>query len=303
MTLTCGDVMNRRGLITIVVIFLGLFALFFGFSMIILASTGGLDAQGDESQIGVIEITGPIMDSKKPVEQLRKLVKDDKIKGLVIRVDSPGGAVAPSQEIYDAVKKAKEKKPLVVSMGSTAASGGYYIACGSDMIFANAGTVTGSIGVITQLFQVNKLLELAQVEVNTIKTGPYKDAGSPFKPFAEQDERYFRDLITDIYDQFVDDVAACRKLERAAVLEVADGRVFTGRQALKLKLVDKLGTFQDAVDHVAKEAKLKGDPKLVYPAKEDLSLLNQLLKTNMQGLVQEAKSSATPTVEYRYAGP
>lgn len=294
--------MNRRGLITIVVIFFGLFALFFGFSMLMLSSVGGLD-DGGEDQIGVIEVSGPIMESKKTVEQLRKFSKDENIKGLVVRVDSPGGAVAPSQEIFDAVKKAKAKKPLVVSMGGTAASGGYYIACGADMIFANSGSVTGSIGVITQLFQVDRILEKAKVDVTTIKTGPYKDAGSPFKPFNEADERYFNELITDIYDQFVDDVAACRKLPREEVLKVADGRVFTGRQALKLKLVDKLGTFEDAVAHVAKEAKLKGEPKLIYPAKEDLSVLNQLLKSNVQGLVQEVRQSATPSIEYRYVGP
>lgn len=294
--------MNRRGLITIVVIFFGLFALFFGFSMVMLSSVGGLDEGGD-NQIGVIEVTGPIMDSKKTVAQLRKFVKDDNIKGLVIRVDSPGGAVAPSQEIYDAVKKAKAKKPLVVSMGGTAASGGYYIACGADTIFANSGSVTGSIGVITQLFQVNQLLDKAKIEVNTIKTGPYKDAGSPFKPFGEDDARYFNELITDIYDQFVDDVAECRKLKREEVLKVADGRVFTGRQALKLKLVDKLGTFEDAVDHVAKAAKIKDDPKLVYPAKDEVPLLGSLLKSNVEGLVQEVKQSATPSIEYRYVGP
>lgn len=300
--LSSQAIMNRRGLITIVVIFFGLFALFFGFSMLMLSSVGGLDDGGD-NQIGVIEVTGPIMESKKTVEQLRKFSKDENIKGLVVRVDSPGGAVAPSQEIFDAVRKAKAKKPLVVSMGGTAASGGYYIACGADMIFANSGSVTGSIGVITQLFQVDRILEKAKVDVTTIKTGPYKDAGSPFKPFNDADERYFNELITDIYDQFVDDVAACRKLPREEVLKVADGRVFTGRQALKLKLVDKLGTFEDAVAHVAKEAKLKGDPKLVYPTKEDLSFLNQLLKSNVQGFVQEVRQSATPSIEYRYVGP
>ncbi len=294
--------MNKRGLITILVIFAGLFVLLFGFSLVMLSSTGAL-SDDDKPHVGVVEITGPIMESKKTVEQIRKLSKDDKIRALVIRVDSPGGSVGPSQEIYDAVKKAKALKPLVVSMGATAASGGYYIACGADTIFANSGTVTGSIGVITQLFNVEEILAMAKVDVHTIKTGPYKDAGSPFKPFTEQDERYFSALIGDIYEQFVEAVAACRKLDLATVRELADGRVYTGRQAHKYKLVDQLGSFQDAVDHVAKQAKIEGDVKLVYPEKDDLGLLGALLQQGvesaMSGVAQRARASSTPSVEYR----
>lgn len=294
--------MSKRGLTTILVIFVGLFVLFFGFSLVMLSSVGALDDGGDK-QIAVVEVTGPITSSKKTVKAIRKFAKNDKIKGIVIRVDSPGGSVAPSQEIYDAVKKAKKVKPLVVSMGSTAASGGYYIACGADTIFANSGSVTGSIGVITQLFSVHKLLDKAKVEVNTFKTGPYKDSGTPFRQLQPEDEVYFKALIQDIYEQFVEDVAKCRKMSKEEVKKVADGRVFTGRQALKLKLVDKLGTFQDAVDHVAKEAKIDGTPKLVYPPKDDGSLLSSVLKSNVKGAVDEIKTATTPTIEYRYVGP
>jgi len=186
-------------------------------------------------------------------------------------------------------------------MGGTAASGGYYIACGADTIFANPGTVTGSIGVITQLFNVEPLLEKAQVKVNTIKTGPYKDAGSPFKEFTEQDKAYFEQMIGDIYDQFVEDVAECRKLEVEQVKSLADGRVYTGRQAKEYKLVDELGSLEDAVDYVSKKANIEGDVTLVYPA-SDKPFLSELLQTSVQDVVKEVRSHSSPVVEYRMVG-
>jgi protease-4 len=292
--------MERRGLYTIIAVFFGLFIVFFGITFIALSASGGLGEDGEA--VGVVEITGAIMESKTAVKQLRKFSRDENIRAIVVRVDSPGGAVAPSQEIYDAVKKAKKEKPLVVSMGSTAASGGYYIACGADTIYANSGTVTGSIGVITQLFNVSKLVDAAQVDVETFTTGDFKNSGSPFTPVTEQDRQFFQQLIDDIYEQFVEDVAECRGLEPAAVRKVADGRVFTGRQAHGLELVDEIGTFQDAVAFVAKEAKIEGDPRLVYPTKEDTSLLTSLLSGSVQGLLREAKTSSTPVVEYRFTG-
>jgi protease-4 len=187
-------------------------------------------------------------------------------------------------------------------MGSTAASGGYYTAIGSKMIFANPGSVTGSIGVITQLFDVSRLVELAEVDVTTIKTGPYKDSGSPFREFNETDRAYFNTLITDIYDQFVEDVAKARGLDINVVRGYADGRVFTGRQAQKMKLVDQLGTFEDTVAWVAKKAELEKDPKLVYPAKEG-SILSELFKTSVQSAVAEVRQQSTPLIEYRYINP
>ena len=291
--------MNKRGLITIAVIFIGLFVIFFGFSMVMLSSVGGIDSG---PQVGVVEVIGPITDSKKAVQNIRRFVKDDNIKALVIRVDSPGGSVGPSQEIYDAVKKAKAIKPLVVSMGSTAASGGYYIACGADTVYANPGTITGSIGVITQVITVDKLVEKADIEVHTVATGKFKDSGSPFKEFSVDDEVYFRSMIDDIYDQFVEDVAACRKLDETKVRELADGRVYTGRQAKKNKLVDELGSMQDAVDFVAKKAKLDGEPTLVYPP-EETSFLSQALSASVDNAIDTVQKRTAPTVEYRWVGP
>lgn len=294
---------SKRGIITIVVVFGGMFLMFFLFAAVMIAAMGedGLGSVGGD-RIGVIEITGPIMESKKTVADLRKFERDENIKGIVVRVNSPGGAVAPSQEIFHAVKRAKKKKPLAVSMGSTAASGGYYIAIGSDKIFANQGTVTGSIGVITQLFNVSELVEKVDLKVHTVKTGPYKDSGSPFREFDLKDEVYFRQLIQDIYDQFVEDVAAEREMELDKVKEYADGRVFTGRQAKELDLVDEIGTMHDAVKWVADEAKVEGEPKLAYPPDKD-SLLNEILKEGMETAVSSARTASTPLIEYRYAGP
>ncbi len=293
---------NRRAVLTVIAVFGGLFLMFMTFALFMLAavSEDGLALGGDK--IGVVEVVGPIMDSKKVVETLRKFSNDESIKGIVVRIDSPGGAVAPSQEMFHAVAAAEAKKPLAVSMGSTAASGGYYTAVGSKMIFANPGSVTGSIGVITQLFDVSRLVELAEVNVTTIKTGPYKDSGSPFRSFDERDKAYFDTLIADIYDQFVGDVATARGLDKAVVKGYADGRVFTGRQAKEFKLVDELGTFEDTVAWVAKKAGIEDEPKLVYPAKEG-SILGELFKTGVQSAVSEVRQQSTPLIEYRYMGP
>lgn len=293
--------MNRRGLLTIVGVFVGLFLVFFGLSLVLLVAGGG--SLSPKDKIAVVEITGPITESKKIVKALGDFSRDEEIKAIVVRIDSPGGAVAPSQEMHDAVRRAKAKKPLVVSMGGTAASGGYYIAVGADTIFANAGTVTGSIGVITQLIGVHRLVEMAQLDINTFTTGAYKDSGSPLRPLTEQDRAYFNTLLNDIYDQFVKDVAEGRKLKVEEVRKVADGRVFTGRQALELKLVDKLGSMEDAVDFVAKEAKIEGQPELVYPPEERSGLLSSLVQQSVQDVVQSVRAAQTPAIEYRYVGP
>jgi protease-4 len=293
---------DKRGILTVVAIFGGLFLMLLIFSVVMMSVFGDDSAFGGaENQVGVIEITGPIMESKKAVQDLRKFAERDAIKGIVVRVDSPGGAVAPSQEIYQAVQRASDKKPVVVSMGSTAASGGYYIAIGSKHIIANSGSITGSIGVISQLFNVEGLLEHIDVEVNTVKTGRYKDAGSPFREFGPEDRAYFADLLDDIYMQFIEDVAKERDMELDDVRELADGRVFTGRQAKELGLVDELGTFQDSVDWVKKKAKLEGRAKLVYPAKEDLGFLSTLIEGASKTAVREVKSQHSPVFEYRMA--
>jgi protease-4 len=295
--------MNKRGVITIIVVFAGLFLLFMGFTFVMVSSLGEGNFTGTQNRVGVVEIKGMISESKKTVEQIDKFVDNDSIAAIVIRVDSPGGAVAPSQEIYEALRRAKKKKPLAVSMGTTAASGGYYIACGADTIFANPGTITGSIGVVSQLFNVSEVLDKVDIEVHTIRSGPNKASGSPFTEFTDEEREVFREMVDDIYDQFVEDVAESRGLPVDEVRPLADGRVYTGRQAKKLDLVDRLGTLSDAVDFVAEKAELDGEPELVYPPKKTGGLLEDLLQRGVDSAVDGVKSRAAPSIEYRMVAP
>ena len=294
--------MKKRGWLTVVIIFGGLFAMLVVFSLIVVSAFGDGAMLGGK-RIGVVEVKGPITESKKMVEDLRRFEEKKSIAGIVVRIDSPGGAVAPSQEMYSAVKEAKKTKPVAVSMGSTAASGGYYIACGADTIYANPGTITGSIGVITQLFNVNKLLDHIDVDVETVKTGKYKDSGSPFREFTEEDREYFTRLIEDIYDQFVGHVAKSRGLETSRVEELADGRVFTGRQAKEHGLVDEVGSFHDTVEFVKKEAEIEGEVELAYPPKEEIGFLSRAVEGMSKTVSNELKNESTPLFEYRYVGP
>jgi protease-4 len=215
--------------------------LFFGVSFLLvglLLTDDGLFGSGDA--VGVVEVKGIILDSQETIKRLRECGKNDRVKAVVLRIDSPGGVVGPSQEIHEEVKKLAAKKKVVVSMGSLAASGGYYIAAPASVIFANPGTITGSIGVIIKLSNLQELLDKVGVKVTTIKTGTYKDIGSPSRPMTEDDKALLQGVIDSSYNQFVKAVAQGRKLPEAQVRLLADGRIFTGEQALALKLVDRL---------------------------------------------------------------
>ena len=298
--------MKRKGLLTVLFVFIFLFSTFFLF-MLLVIGTVGQDLPVSGEGIGVVEIVGPIMESKVAVEQIRAFQKNDNIKGILLRIDSPGGAVAPSQEIYHAVLKARKDKKVVASMGSLAASGGYYIACAANRIYANGGTVTGSIGVITQLTNFKDLAELAKVKMVTIKSGKYKDVGNPFKEFAEEDRLFFEQMILNIYEQFVQDIATARGMKLEDVRAVADGRVFTGKQALDLGLIDELGTLYDTADFLHKDLGLDGELNLIYPPKKKDDFLQQLMESAVtgvsKGLSSGARQLSSPSFEYRYTGP
>jgi protease-4 len=221
-----------------------------------------------------------ILESKKVLRNLKDAEEDKEVKAVVLRLNSPGGAVAPSQEIYEAVKK--YSKPLVISMGSVAASGAFYVAAGAKKVFANAGTLTGSIGVIMEFINLKKLYEWAKVERFSVKTGKFKDSGADYRELAPEEREYFQTLVLDTLDQFKAAVAEGRKLTAEEVTAVADGRVFTGTQAKKLKLVDEIGTLQDAVEFAAKEAKIKGKVRTVYPTKKAKGLQDLLLGGAME---------------------
>ncbi len=237
----------------------------------------GLSLSGN--QIASLKLEGVISDSRDFVDQLKDYGKRSTVKSVVIRINSPGGGVAASQEIYEAIKKfrAETKKKVVVSMGSVAASGGYYAACGADKIFANPGTITGSIGVIAEWYNYGDLLRWAKMQDVVIKSGTFKDAGSGTRPLTDEEKVYFQSLINNMYGQFVATVASSRKMKDEDVRKLADGRVYTGQQAKADGLVDELGTYQDAIDAAARIAGIQGEPKILSPTKKSFSLLDILL--------------------------
>lgn len=230
-------------------------------SLLIALNIRGAGYGGD---IGVIEINEVILSSKTHVRDLKNFLENPGIMAILVRVDSPGGGVAASQEIYEQLRRASAKKKVVVSMGAVAASGGYYISLPADVIVANPGTITGSIGVIMEFPVLSELLKKIGISFEVVKSRPFKDIGSPYRKMSDDERKILGDLIFDVYDQFVGATAAHRHLDRDSVLKLADGRIFTGRQAKACGLVDTLGTFEDAVD-IAGDLVGIEKPYLVYP--------------------------------------
>jgi protease-4 len=229
-----------------------------------------------DARIGVVRIEGPITDADDVVAFIRKLREDASVKGVILRVNSPGGAFGPSQEMYMAVKKLRAVKPVFASFSTVAASGGYYASCPANRIFANPGTITGSIGVMTQFANVRDLLQKLGIDFESLTTGKLKDAGSPFKPLTDDQRAYLKGLIDDLNKQFSGDVAKERKLTKDAIAAIADGRAMTGARALSLGLVDELGGQEEAVDALKKETGLTGDVPLLKGPKKKSGLLEKL---------------------------
>jgi len=243
---------------------LGMFALiFFG----ALSQSGEVSFGGFGGSVGVVEVNGVISEEmgRPLIEQIDKWTENDAIKALVLHINSPGGGVAISQEIYDAVKRARDVKPVVASMASVAASGGYYIACAADRIVANPGTLTGSIGVIFEFHTVGKLLDKVGVGTEVIKSGELKDVGTYARDMTKKEELMLRSVVMDSYEQFVEAVAEGRGMERDEIYPLADGSVFTGLQAENLGLVDTLGGLTEAIDLAADLADLTGEPHVIRP--------------------------------------
>jgi protease-4 len=220
-----------------------------------------------KEEVGILEVRGVIMESDEILKQIKTLKEREKVKAVVVRVDSPGGGISASQEIYEELKKLDKDKPVIASLSSVAASGGYYVALGARTIMANLGTLTGSIGVIMQLAYLEKLYEFIKVTPITIKSGKFKDIGSSARPMTEEEKKLLQDLSDDMHSQFKRAVADSRRMLPENVKNIADGRVFSGQQALELGLVDSIGTFEDAINQAAKVADIKGTPSLFY-AKE-----------------------------------
>ena len=230
-------------------------------------------------KVGVVSVNGIITDSMEITEQLGDFGRDDSIVAVVLRIDSPGGGVAASQEIYDAVIELKKKKKVVASMGSVAASGGLLIACAADKIVANAGTITGSISAIMQFANFEELLKKIGLKSSVVKSGKYKDIGSPLRDMTPEERKIIQDLIDDIYNQFVDVIVRDRNIPRQQVVAIADGRVFTGRQAKEYGLVDYLGDMGSAAKIASQLAGKDGKYDLVYPQKKRASILDYVFES------------------------
>jgi protease-4 len=262
---------TSRGRVALVAIGVGvgILVLFLGTIWVLMAtvSEDGLPTGGPK--VGVVEIEGIIVDGTAAVRELREHADNPAIKAVVLRVNSPGGVVAPTQEIFAAIQRARKAgKPVVASLGAVAASGGYYVAAAADRIYANPGTLTGSIGVIMQMANLEGLLKKVGVEYVVVKAGAYKDVGNFSRTMSPEERKMLQTLLDDVYSQFVDAVAEGRGLERKEVLAFAEGRIYSGQQALALKMVDEMGGFEDAVEAAGKLANIPGRPKLVYPRKK-----------------------------------
>jgi protease-4 len=240
-------------------------------------------------KVALVNVSGVIIDSSGVVKELKKYAKDSSIKAIVIRVDSPGGAVAPSQEIYNEVLKVKAKKKVVVSMGSVAASGGYYIAAAADKIVANAGTLTGSIGVIMEIPNFQGLMEKIGIEAQVIKSGKHKDIASVFKSLKPEEKEILQSVLDDVHDQFIRAVSDGRGMDFEDARKLSDGRIFTGRMAKEAGLVDEIGSLEDAIALAGQLAGIKGEPEVVRK-EEKFSLIEMLRSQIPNRLMGEAFS-------------
>jgi protease-4 len=254
------------------------------FSISRMMVTTAVSFEEPQGNIGVVEVTGPILSSKQVIENIKKFREDDAIKAIVIRVDSPGGGVGPSQEIFTELMRTRPVKTLVASMGSVAASGGYYVAAGAQAIVASPGTITGSIGVIMEHVNLTELVGKIGISPVVIKSGEFKDLGSVFRELTDAERQLLQQLVDELHLQFVSDAARARNMSTEAMAEIADGRVYTGQTALDLKLIDRMGNLEDAVALAAELAELDEDPVPVYPKDNPISVLRKLTQTLLKDL-------------------
>jgi protease-4 len=272
------------GLVVVVVLVVGFIALVLVFSRFLVRKPGFV--LGDK--VAVIEIAGVITNPQTTIDQLVRYREDGGVKAIILRIDSPGGGVGPSQEIYREVMRTKKAKKVVASLGGVAASGGYYVASAADAIVANPGTITGSIGVIMQFSNVEGLMKLIGLKTYTFKSGKHKDLGSPFREPNPGDEAILMEVIETVHDQFVGAVAQGRDMDVARVREIADGRILSGQQAMELGLVDRMGNLQDAIELAAEMGGIRGKPHVVFP-KRKRNLLDLFLDRSMAALIERLR--------------
>ncbi len=258
------------------------------------ATTGGGTSIFGGGRVGVIEVRGPIISAEETVKDIEELKKEDGIKSVILRIESPGGSVGASQEILEAVKLLAKEKPLVASMGSVAASGGYYIACGATRILANPGTITGSIGVRMEHVAIGDLLRWAKVNLETLKSGRYKDIGTMERPLTDEERGILQELLDELRGQFKQAVMGARGLSAEEVEALADGRVFTGIRAKDLGLVDEIGGFAEAIKLAAQLGGISGEPELAYPKKR-----GGFIKRMIEGAAESLDFLAGSAADYR----
>jgi len=239
-------------------------------------------------KVGVIEITGVILDSKKVINDIKEFREDDTIKAIVLRIDTPGGEVGPSQEIFQEVRKTIQSKDIITSMGSVAASGGYYIAAGTSGIVANPGTITGSIGVLMGYTDLQEVFRKIGLKTVVVKSGEYKDMGSPMREMTERERDVLQDFVDQIHQQFVRDAALGRNMDPEKIALLADGRIFTGEQAKYFGLIDRLGNLEDAIEWAGQRGGIKGKISTVYPKEDDLELMDYLFGSALEQMVEKA---------------
>jgi protease-4 len=255
--------------------------------------------KSSSGEIALVHVNGMLMDSRDIVRQLSDYRQDPQVRGIILRIDSPGGAVAPAQEIYSEITKLQaDHKTVYASMGTVAASGGYYIACAADYVLANPGTLTGSISAVMAFNNIEELTKKIGIKPYIIKSGKFKDAGSPLRAMTPDEQKLLQDVVNDVHEQFVQAIAKGRDLPLAEINKIADGRIMTGQQALKLKLIDEVGGLEKTIDLLAKKLNVVGRPKVIEQ-KEKVPFFDWLLQGSLSsGLAQTLMPSPQPSLQY-----
>ncbi len=251
---------------------------------------------GTKGNIGIVEINGMILSSKKVIENIQDFKSNSAIKAIILRIDSPGGGIAPSQEIYREIMKTKKQKKVIASLGSTAASGGYYIASATNGIVSNPGTITGSIGVIMEYANIMEIAKKIGISPIVIKSGEFKDMGSPLRELKDKEKAILQSLVDELHQQFVNDAAKARGIKPEIMAKLADGRVYSGQKALKLKLVDRLGNLDDAIQWAGDMVGIKEELMPVYPKEDKMTFLKNLADS----LLKNINISGTVADNLRY---
>jgi protease-4 len=298
--------MKKNPVLIVVVTAVVLGALFFGIVFLASLLSGNKRTSTTLQMVGadrvaLVKLEGLLITAEPVVEELNDYAEDSSVKAIVLRIDSPGGGVVVSQEIYNAVKNArKEGKKVVASMGTVAASGGYYVAAAADRIVANPGTLTGSIGVKMEFANIEKLLEKIGVRGMVVKAGEYKDVGSPFREMSAQEKKLLQDVIDDVHSQFIKAVAEGRNMQESEVRAIADGRIFTGKQALDLKLVDQLGDLADSIKVAGELVGIHGKPRVIEKRKKIpfFDYLKEESATWIADIITRGISRSSVTLQY-----